>query len=247
MGWETFLKYIPLLLQGTRTTLLLFALTLIIGFMLALPVALARNSARPLFYVFGYGFILFFRGAPLLAILFLVYYGLPQVPGIKESAIWFLIRDPFPVAVIALALNSAGFQAEIIAGAMRNVPRPEIEAALSAGFSRLQVFLYVVAPHATRIAIRSYGNEATFIVKGTAVVSFITVIDLLSAANQVYFKTFDPITPLLAAALIYLLIIFVLMRIVRWTEIRLTPELRVEHHQRRAATRGLAPPSETFS
>lgn len=225
--WETFSRYIPLLIDGAAVTLTLFVLTLTLGFVFALPVALARNSQNRGAMVFGHGFIFFFRGAPLLAILFLVYYGLPQVPGVKESVFWVLIRDPFPVAVIVLALNSAGFQAEVIAGALRNVPQGEIEAARAAGFSRLFVFWYVYAPHAVRIGIRSYGNEAVLVIKGTAVVSFITIHDLMSAAHQVYFNTFDPITPLLTAAAFYLATVYILMMLIRWVEFRLNPRMRV--------------------
>lgn len=225
--WETFSSYIPLLIDGAFMTLILFVLTLIIGFIIALPVALARNSCRPAAYMFGHGFIFFFRGAPLLAILFLVYYGLPQVPGVKDSILWVLIREPFPVAVMALALNSAGFQAEIIAGALRNVPKGEIEAARATGFSSWFVFWFVYAPHAVRIGIRSFGNEAVLIVKGTAIVSFITIRDLISAAHQVYFNTFDPITPLLTAAALYLAIVYALTAVIRRVECRLDPRLRV--------------------
>ena len=225
--WETFSGYIPLLINGAYMTLVLFILTLVIGFIIALPVALARNSIRSVAAIFGHGFIFFFRGAPLLAILFLVYYGLPQVPGIKESILWVLIRDPFPVAVMALACNSAGFQAEIIDGALRNVPKGEIEAAQAAGFSPWFVFWYIYASHAVRIGIRSFGNEAVLIVKGTAIVSFITIRDLMSAAHQVYFNTFDPITPLLTAAVFYLAIVYTLTVVMRRIEIRLDPRMRV--------------------
>lgn len=225
--WETFSGYIPLLIDGAVMTLILFVLTLVIGFVIGLPVALARNSKRPAAYIFGHGFIFFFRGAPLLAILFLIYYGLPQVPGVKESILWVLIREPFPVAVTALAFNSAGFQAEIIAGALRNVPKGEIEAARSAGFSSWFAFWYVYAPHAVRIGIRSYGNEAVLIVKGTAIVSFITIRDLISAAHQVYFNTFDPITPLLVAGALYLAIVYVLTIVIRKVECRLDPKIRI--------------------
>ncbi len=225
--WATLEPYVPLMIEGTLTTLQLIALTLVIGFAIALPVAIARNSAARPAKVFGYGFIFFFRGAPLLAILFLIYYGLPQVPGVTESPLWLLIEEPFPVAVMALSLNSAGFQAEIIAGALRNVPKGEIEAARAAGFSRMATFWHVTAAHAARFGIRGFGNEVVFVVKGTAVVSFITVHDLMSAAHQIYFNTFDPITPLLAAALIYLTIVVILIRTIRWLETRLSPELKV--------------------
>ncbi|MCS0497294.1 ABC transporter permease [Ancylobacter mangrovi] len=218
--------YLPLLLEGARTTLLLFVLTLPIGFLIALPFAFARNARNRALRGLGHGFVLFFRGAPLLVVLFLVYYGLPQVPGIRQSVLWFLLRDPFTVAVIALSLNSAGFQTHIIAGALRNVPANEVEAARAAGFSRPQVFRFIVAPHAVRLGIRSFGNEAVFVLKGTAVVSFITVRDLMGAANQVYFRTFELVPPLVFAALVYLAAVFAVSRFVRLVEWHATPQLR---------------------
>jgi len=224
--------YVPLLMEGATTTLLLFVLTLPIGLLIALPFAFARNASQPVLRGVGHGFVLLFRGAPLLVILFLVYYGLPQVPGIRQSAIWFLLRDPFPVALVALSLNSAGFQTHIIAGALRNVPANEIEAARAAGFSRMQLLRFIIVPHAIRLGIRSFGNEAVFVLKGTAVVSFITVRDLMSAANQVYFRTFEPVPPLVVAALVYLVIVLAVSRIVRRVELRLTPQLRMTRLRR---------------
>ena len=94
--------------------------------------------------------------------------------------------------MLALSLNSAGYLAEILAGAMRLVPRGEIEAATAAGFGRLAVLRHVLAPHTARLALRSYGNEIVFVIKGTSVASLVTVRELLANANQVYFNTFDP-------------------------------------------------------
>lgn len=236
MGWDALARYLPLLLEGARTTLLLFILTLFFGFVIAMPVALARNAAGRALSLPAHAFILFFRGAPLLSVLFLAYYGLPQIPGVKDSALWFLIRDPLPVAVFALSLNSAGFQAEIIAGALRNVPRGEVEAARSAGFGRLGIFRHIVAPHAVRIGIRSFGNELVFVLKGTAVASFITLRDMMGAANQIYLRTFDPVTPLLLAGLFYFAFVFVIMRLVARVEILVTPRLRVDRTLARLAS-----------
>ena len=219
---------LPLLIAGTRGTLALFAWTVILAPLLAMPVALARNGQVPAWRWFGNGFILFFRGAPLLVVLFLLYYGLPQVALIRQSSVWVLLRDPFPIAVLALALNSAGFQAEIMAGALRGVPRSEIEAATAAGLSRWQVFRLVRVPHAARIGLRSYGNELVFILKGTAVMSFITIRDLMNAATQIYARTFDPITPLLCAGAIYLVVVSLIGAIVRHLELQLNPRLRLE-------------------
>jgi His/Glu/Gln/Arg/opine family amino acid ABC transporter permease subunit len=223
MDSETFVRYLPMLVDGGRTTLLLFLLTIFLGFAIALPVALANNARSVFLHLPALGFILLFRGAPLLSILFLVYYGLPQIPGIRETPIWLLIRDPFPVAVIALALNSAGFQAAIIAGALKSIPQGEVDAARAAGFSATGVFRHVSARHAASIALRAFANEVVFVLKGTAVVSFITVRDLMGAVNQVYFRTFDPITPLVAAGVFYLVVVGIVMWMVAVLERRLNP------------------------
>lgn len=235
MSFDTLRSYLPLLWEGTRVTLALLLWTMFLAPPIALPVALARNRRRALPRLFGRGFILFFRGAPLLVVLYLLYYGLPQIPALRQSALWPLLRDPFPIAVAALALNSAGFQAEIFAGALRNVPVGEVEAATAAGFSRLQVFLLVEAPHAARIGLRSYGNELVFVLKGTAIVSFITIRDLMNAATTIYSRTFDPLTPLLCAGLVYLAVVFVIAQAVTWLEILLTPRLRAARTAPRAA------------
>ena len=160
MDASTLIAYLPVLLAGAVTTLELTLFTLVGGFVIALPVALARNAQGSVTRWFAHGFVFFFRGAPLLVILYLVYYGLPQLPGIKETPIWFLIARPMPIAILALSLNSAGFLTEIIAGALRNVPAGEVEAARAFGLSRLQTFTRIIAPHAARLALRSYGNEA---------------------------------------------------------------------------------------
>lgn len=129
-------------------------------------------------------------------------------------------------AVVALSLNSAGYAAEILAGAFRAVPRGEVEAAMAIGLSRFHVFRSVIAPQAARLALRGYGNEIVFVIKGTAVVSMVTIIDLMGAANAVYFNTYDPFTPLLAAGVIYLAIVAALTRAVGWLERAMWPELR---------------------
>jgi His/Glu/Gln/Arg/opine family amino acid ABC transporter permease subunit len=225
MDAETLWTYLPTLLAGAITTLELTAFTLIGGFLIALPVAIARNSANKAARIFAHAFAFFFRGAPLLVVLYLVYYGLPQVPGIKETPIWWMIARPMPIAIAALSLNSAGFLCEILAGAIRNVPAGEVEAARAFGFSRSHTFRRIIGPNAARLALRSYGNEAVFVLKGTAVVNFITITDLVGAANQVYFNTFDPFTPLLAAGAFYLVFVFAILGVVKWAERRLNPWL----------------------
>ncbi len=227
MSYDSFFAMWPKLLSGFLVTLELTLLTLAIGMAIALPVALARNSrSAPLRYAAG-AFIFFFRGPPVLIQLYLIYYGAPEADWIRQSWAWVILRDPFACAIIAFSLNSAGFVAEILAGALRNVPPGEQQAAVAAGFAPSRVFWLVTLPHMARIALRSYGNEIVFVLKGTSVASLVTVIDLMGAARQIYFRTYDPFTPLIAAGCIYFVTVFLLMRVLRRVERRLAPELRI--------------------
>lgn len=225
MDWLTLVQYLPVLMLGAVTTIEITLLVVLLGFVIALPVAIARNSASPLARGFAQSFTFFFRGAPILAVLFLLYYGLPQIPGIKESVLWHVIERPMPIAVFALSLNSAGFLAEIFAVALRNVPIGEVEAARAFGFSRVATFFRFTLPAAARLSLRSYGNELVFVLKGTAAVNFITITDLIGAANQVYLNTFDPFTPLLIAGAIYLVFALLIVTGIRLLERRLSPWL----------------------
>jgi len=225
LDWPTLVQYLPVLMKGALTTIEITVLVVLLGFVIALPVAIARNSASPVARGFAQSFTFFFRGAPILAVLFLLYYGLPQIPGIKESIFWHAIERPMPIAVVALSLNSAGFLAEIFAVALRNVPMGEIEAARAFGFSRVMTFFSITFPAAARLSLRAYGNELVFVLKGTAAVNFITITDLIGAANQVYFNTFDPITPLLIAGAIYLAFALLIVTGIRLLERRLSPWL----------------------
>lgn len=228
LDWETLVTYLPVLMKGAVTTVELTVLIIIFGFAIAVPVALARNSGSRAARTFAHAFIFFFRGAPILAVLFLLYYGLPQIPGIRESVLWYLIERPMPIAVLALSLNSAGFLAEIFAIALRNISVGDIEAARAFGFSTVQTFFRFTIPGAARLCIRPYGNELVFVLKGTAAVNFITITDLIGAANQVYFNTFDPFTPLLIAGAIYLLFALLIVTGIRLVEQRLSPWLYTE-------------------
>ena len=227
MSAESFLAMWPKLLSGFLVTLELAALTLAIGMMIALPVAIARNAESAVLRRLAGGFIFFFRGPPLLVQLYLIYYGAPEFDWVRSSWAWTILRDPFACAVIAFSLNSAGYVGEILAGAIRNVPRGEQQAAVAAGFPAAGVLWLVTLPHAARIALRSYGNEIVFVIKGTSIASLVTVIDLMGAARQIYFRTYDPFTPLIAAGVIYFATVFIIMQVLKWTERRLSPELRL--------------------
>ena len=220
MDLDTALGFAPLVAEGFLRTLWLTAATLACGAALALPVAACRNAARRGPRLFAYAFVFVFRGAPLLVLLFLIYYGSPEIDVIRDTALWGLFREPVFCAVLALSLNSAGYLSEIVAGAVRGVPRGELDAATAAGLPRRAILAHVVFPNAMRTGLRAYANEVTFVVKGTSVASLVTIIDLMASANQIYYRTFDPVTPLAAAGALYLLLVLVLGRAVAALERR---------------------------
>lgn len=218
IGWDQLVSYAPLLLAGAWTTLWLTLATMALGFLVALPVGLCRDARAWPLRAFAAGFVFLFRGAPLLALLFFVYFGAPDVPLIRRTWLWTLFREPLFCAVLALSLNSAGYLTEIVAGALRAVPRGEVEAARALGLRPIHVFRFVQWPNAVRAAIRSYGNEVVFIIKATSVASLVTVPDIMAAAGRIYYQTFDTVTPWLLAGGFYLLLVSALSAFVRWVE-----------------------------
>lgn len=224
---------LPALLQGLLVTLELTALTLLIGLILALPVALARVARRPALRWLAAGFVFFFRGPPVLALLFLLYYGAPQLAFVRDSWLWLLVENGFTCAVVAFSLNSAAYVAEILANALRAVPQGEREAGLAAGFPPLLLYRRIILPHVARLALHSYGNEIVFVIKGTAVASLVTVVDLMGVAQQIYSRTYDPFTPLLAAGVLYFLLVVLVSWGVKRLERRLTPHLSARYLLRR--------------
>lgn len=222
---ELALSILPDLLRGAVTTLWLVAIGVVAGLSLALPIALARNARFRLVRSCAYAYIFFFRGSPLLAQVFLLYYGAGQFEWLRQSALWTILREPYWCAIIALSMNTAGYTAEILRGAFLNVPGGLLEAAKALGLSRLKAFWLVKLPLAARLSLHAYGNEVIFLTKSTAVMSLITVIDLMGAANLIYRRTYNPVTPLLTAAAIYLVLIYLLILIFRFIERRLNAHL----------------------
>ncbi|MEM7566446.1 MAG: ABC transporter permease subunit [Pseudomonadota bacterium] len=226
MDLDTLQRHLPSLWEGFGWTALLTAMTLLAGMVIALPVAACRGSRNGFARAFAFVFVFAFRGAPLLVLLFLVYYGMPELPIVRETVLWTAFREPLFCAILALSFNSAGYLAEVIAGAVRSVPRGEIEAATTAGLSRWHVVTGVIAPNAIRLGLRNYGNEVVFVIKATAVASLVTISELMASANRIYYQTLDPFTPLLAAGLIYLVVVLALTRAIAALERYMSPEMR---------------------
>jgi len=201
----------PALGKGALLTLKLTALVILLGTMLALPVALCRNAASRALRMAANAYVMFFRGTPSLVQVFLLYYGASQFEAIQRSILWPVLRDPFWCVLIALGLNSASYTGKTLAAALAAVPRNLREAAFSLGLSRTQAFLTVELPLAVRAALPTFGNEVILTCKATSLASTVTLLDLTGTARLLTSETYAPYEVFLSAGLVYLAINYSLM------------------------------------
>ena len=206
-------------LWGVWITLELTTLALIFGFALALPMAFARFERVPVIDPAIRGFVYVFRGSPLLVQAFLLYYGLSQFPAIRDSwfwvppdfvrgtpveAVWPSLRDAWWCALIAFTLNSAAYQSEILRGALAATPRGEREAATALGMSPWLAARRILIPGALRRALPQLGNEAVFMLHGSAIASVITLQDILGVGRMINGRFYVVYEGLLTAAALYM-------------------------------------------
>jgi len=225
MSLDFFLGVFPQLIDGTWITILLVLVSAAIGNTLAIGVALARVSKRRWLWIPSYTYIYLIRGTPLLVQMYFLYYGMGDVlahePAIRHSFIWPFLRDGFWYGVAALSLSTAGYTGEVLRSAIQAVPFGEIEAGRAFGMSHWLILRRVVLPRAIQICLPTLGGETILLLKSTALVSTITVEDMMWKANFIRVQTFRVYEPLLAAALVYIALTFVLTRGFRILERRL--------------------------
>jgi octopine/nopaline transport system permease protein len=214
------------LLAALPVTLTLFFGSLLLGLSLSLGIVALRVSRWRLLSAPARFYILLFRGTPLLIQMFLIYYGLGQFPAVRDSLAWVVLRSPYGCAILSLALCTAGYTAEIIRGGLQSVPPGQIEAGRAAGMSRWTLLRRIIAPITLRQALPAYSTEAILLVKSTALASLVTVWDVTGVAQQIIQRTYRTMEVFLCAALIYLLLNFLIVRAIGWLEHRLTPHLR---------------------
>ena len=215
------------LLGALPMTLALFVLSVTLGAVLALSLTWCRVSGIAALDRFARGYVFVFRGSPLLVQMFLIYYGLGQFPLVRHSFAWPVLRDSFSCAVISLALCTAAYTAEIFRGALAAVPEREVEAARACGMSGFVLFKRIIFPIALRYALPAYSTELILMVKSTSLASVLTVIEMTSVAQKLIAQTYRTMEVFLCAAALYLIINFLVARLLAYLEYRLS------HHTRR--------------
>ncbi len=213
--WLRFLKdmktYLPTLLRATLMTLVLVVITMIVSPIAGLFIALGRISRIGIISSVFWCYIWVFRGTPLLLQLFFIYYGLPPL-GIT--------LDPFTAAVLGLGLNYSAYLAEIIRGAIESIDSGQMEAAKSIGMTYSQAMRRIIVPQTYKRLMPPVGNEFIALIKDTALVSTIAMVELMRAADQIFNATFN-IFILIQAAIIYLILTSIFTLSFKWLEDRL--------------------------
>lgn len=188
-------RIFPILLKATTVTVQLTTISVVLGTVIGIIVALLKLSKNKLILTVASLYTWIIRGTPMLLQLFFFYYGLPFV-GIK--------LEPMSAAIIGLSLNSGAYMAEIIRGGILSVDKGQFEACKALGFTYGQTMRRVILPQTIRVLIPSVGNEFITMLKDTSLVSAIAMEELMRAAQQVYSSNFRPMEPFFIAACIYL-------------------------------------------
>ena len=201
--WSYVGSALPLLAWAARITVavavLSFALSLVVGTALTL---LRRLGWPPLSAAIAV-YISFIRGTPSLIQIFLVYYVLP-LAGID--------MPPFTAGVVALGLNSSAFMAEIVRAGITTVPHGQFEAGRALGLKPGVLYGRVLLPQIVVAMLPNLINEFTIVLKGTALVSLITVVEVTRTAQQILNENYHPIETFLAAAIVYFVLNFTARR-----------------------------------
>lgn len=203
-NWPVFRDALPLLLEGLGITVLLGAVSIVAGFVSGLLMALLRLYGFAALRVLARVYIDVFRSIPLLVLLVLVYYALPFV-GVRLSS--------FAAAATALSMVSCAYTAEIFRAGIEAIPKGQFEAADAIGLNFFDTMRDVVLPQALRIVTPPLTSNCINVLKDTALASVVAMPDLLKQATQAQALAANP-TPLIGAALLYLVLLLPLVRLV---------------------------------
>ncbi len=227
MSWDVIFEPATLALywQGLIVTLQLTLYSLGCGAVLALACSLALISHRPWLHWPARTFTYFMRGTPLLIQVYLIYYGVAQLPWIQAhwDAVWpwTYFKEPFFCTLLSFSLNTAAYTAETLAGSIRETGKGEVEAARAMGMGHAMMMRRIVLPSAIRRMLPAYGNEVVMMLHSSSLASTVpAVLDLTGAASRVYSDFFLPFEAYLFAAAIYLCITFALLGCSRLVERR---------------------------
>jgi len=191
------------LLKGFGISLLVAFLSILFGFILSIPLGIVLHRHTAWIYYFVRTFNDIIRGTPVLIQLFFVYFGAPQIG---------IILSPFQAAVFTLTINSSSYMSEVIRSGLMSVAPGQKSAAFALGLTGFQTFLYVIWPQAFRIALPTLMNSVVALIKDTALISIISVAEVIREAQSIISVTYNPIKYYLIVAMMFFVVTFPLMK-----------------------------------
>jgi len=202
-------RVFPFFIEAAWVTIQLSVLTTILGLTCGALGAAGRLSRLALLRAIAAVYVSVFRGTPALIQLFILYFGGPQIG---------LHLDAFTAGVIGLGVNIGAYMTETMRGAIIAVDKGQTEAARTLGFGRAQTMRYVVLPQAARLMIRPLGVNINALIKGTALVAAISVVELTYTAQRFIGSTYKPFEMFLIAGVLYMIIIYATGRGIAWLD-----------------------------
>ncbi|KAA8999390.1 amino acid ABC transporter permease [Affinibrenneria salicis] len=193
-----------LLLEGAWTTTWISAIAIAFGVSFGLIIALIRMMKIPVVDQLLVLYISWARATPLVTLVLFLFLSLPT---------FNINMDKHAAAILSLTLNTAAFNAEIWRNAFINFPREQREAAESVGMRRFTFFRRIMLPQMLIVSLPALVNEMSFLIKGSPAIAVIGIVDLTRVTNRISSVTYEPLYPILAAALLYIIIIGVLVKL----------------------------------
>lgn len=211
-SFELVLNSIPLLLTGAAVTIEITALSIALGILIGLVVSLARLTSFKAIRIIAAVYVDFFRGTPLLVQIFIIYFALPLITGVRI--------DPFVAAITACGINSGAYVAEIFRAGIESIDKGQMEAGRSLGMNWFQTMGYIIIPQAFRRVIPPLGNEFIALLKDSSLVSVIGFEELTRRGQLIIARTYGALEIWLCVAVIYLIMTLTISRLVAYCEKR---------------------------
>ncbi len=201
---------LPYLLEGLKTTVTVFVLTILLSLPLGVIIASISTVKNNILTTIITTYTWIFRGTPLLLQLYFGMYGLPY---------FGITFDRLTVAVLIFTLNYGAYFTEIVRGSIISISKGQSEVSEILGFSKIQTFFYIIIPQALKRSLQSISNEVITLIKDTALVAAIALNDLLRNAKEIVSRDFR-VEAFFVVAVLYIIISFIVVRMSKIVEKR---------------------------
>jgi polar amino acid transport system substrate-binding protein len=209
-----FEKRYLLIIDGLKTTILISIFAALIGTLFGGLICFMRMSKKKVLLYTAKGYISLLRGTPVLVLLMIIYYIVFASVNIS----------PVLVAMVAFGLNFAAYVSEMFRTSIESIDKGQKEAGIAGGFTKIQTFIFIIMPQALQHVLPVYKGEFISLVKATSIVGYIAVQDLTKASDIIRSRTFDAFFPLIMAAVLYLIIAWILTWALGYVELSVDPK-----------------------